>query len=168
MPEHVALHPLASLVEKLSEAAELESPALELVDPARGPREFLAALAEADQHVDAIKFLAHLLPPREAVWWAWMCARGAAGEGASAEVREALAATERWISQPTDAHRRAAMVAGEAAGLDTPAGCAALAAFLSGGSLAPPDLPEVPPPHFGTARAVFGSMVLAAVSTEPE
>jgi hypothetical protein len=168
MPEHVAAHPLASLVEKLSEAAELEGPALELVDPARGPREFLAALDEAEQHVDAIKFLAHLLPPREAVWWAWMCARGQAGDDASPEVRGALAATESWISQPTDEHRRAAMAAGEAAVFDTPAGCAALAAFLSGGSLAPPGITEVAPPRFGTARAVFGSLVLAAVVTEPE
>jgi hypothetical protein len=168
MVEPVASHALASLVERLSEAAGLEAPALELLDPARGPREFLAALDGAEHHVDALKFLAYLLPPREAVWWAWMCARRQAGEDASPEVLQALRATEQWVSQPTDEHRRAAMAAGEAAGFDTPAGCAALAAFLSGGSLAPPELAEVPPPLFGTARAVFGSLVLSAVSEEPE
>lgn len=168
MTEDVAAHPLASLVERLCEAAALEPPALELRDPAQGPREFLATLDEAEQHVDALKFLAHLLPPREAVWWAWMCARRQAGDDVGPEVQQALDDTERWISQPTDQHRRAAMAAGEAAGFDTPAGCAALAAFLSGGSLAPPEVTEVPPPLFGAARAVFGSLVLSAVAVEPE
>lgn len=168
MPEPLASHPLAPLVEKLSEVAELEPPALELVDPSRGPREYLAALAEAEQHLDALKFLAHLLPPREAVWWAWMCARRQAGENASPQIQAALTATEGWVAQPTEEHRRAAMAAGEAAGLDTPAGCAALGAFFSGGSLAPPDMAPVPPPRFGTARAIFGSLVLAGVAFEPE
>ncbi|SPE38312.1 Putative secreted protein (fragment) [Candidatus Sulfopaludibacter sp. SbA3] len=72
-----------------------------------------------------------------------------------------------WISQPTDEHRRAAHAAAEAAQFSTPAGCAGLAAFFSGGSLAPPDSPAVPPGEFLTAKAVSGAVIFAAVSNEP-
>jgi hypothetical protein len=43
-----------------------------------------------------------------------------------------------------------------------------LAAFLSTGSLAPPDAPVVPPGEFLAAKAVSGAVIFAAVSKEPE
>jgi hypothetical protein len=168
MAQPTATHALASLLVRLSDAAALEPPARELLTPELGPREFVGVLEEAGQHVDALKLLAHLLPRREAVWWAWMIARRGAEAGASPEVLAALGATEQWIRQPDDGNRRAAMAAAEAATFQTPAGCAALAAFFSGGSLAPPDAAEVPPPPFMAARAVFGSLILAAVHVQPE
>ena len=66
-------------------------------------------------------------------------------QSAAARSRRALDATEKWIAQPTDDNRRAAMDAGEKAHFSTPAGCAGLAAFFSGGSLAPPEAPPCPP-----------------------
>jgi hypothetical protein len=57
---------------------------------------------------------------------------------------------------------------GEAAEFGTAAGCACLAAFMSGGSLAPPETPPVPPGEFMTAKAVSGSVTLAAVVQEPD
>jgi hypothetical protein len=60
------------------------------------------------------------------------------------------------------------MAAAEAAGLDTPAGCAAVAAFWSGGSLGPPNVPVIPPGESLTAKGVAGAVMLAAVLTEPE
>lgn len=161
-------HPLAALAVQLSTAAELDPEALALLQPAQGPREFLDALAQTTRHPDALKFLAHLLPRREAVWWAWMCARLAPDPAAPPAAQAALDATERWIAQPSEENRRAAMRAAEAATFATPAGCAALAAFLSGGSVAPASAPEVPPPPFAAARAIFGSLVLSAVSHQPE
>ncbi|MDQ2667567.1 MAG: hypothetical protein M3Z05_16345 [Gemmatimonadota bacterium] len=132
------------------------------------PRVFVAQLLERDLHADAIRFIAHALPRREAVWWAWVCARKVAGDEPVPAVKAALDATERWIVQPTDEHRRQALHFGEAADFGTPAGCAALAAFMSAGSLAPPHAPPVPPDEFMTAKAVAGSVTLAAVTTEPE
>jgi hypothetical protein len=168
MSQTTATHSLAPLVTRLVDAAELEPEAAALRDPAAGPKEYISALAKAGQHADALKFLAHLLPRREAVWWAWMCARKEAGQNAEPEIVVALKATEEWIGEPTDQNRRAAMQAAEGASFETAAGCAALAAFLSGGSLAPPDVSEVAPPRFAAARAVFGSLILAAVTVQPE
>ncbi|MQA92173.1 MAG: hypothetical protein GEU90_18435 [Gemmatimonas sp.] len=168
MSETTVSHSLAPLVTRLVSAAELEGEAVAQVDPGHGPKEFIDALAEVGLYPDALKFLAHLLPRREAVWWAWMCARKEAGEDREPELDLALKATERWVAEPTDEHRRAAMKAAEGATYETAAGCAALAAFLSQGSMAPPNVDEVPPPRFATARAVFGSLVLAAVAVQPE
>jgi hypothetical protein len=108
------------------------------------------------------------LPKREAVWWAWVCARRAAGTEPAPKIKESLDATEKWIAQPTDDNRRAAMAAAEAADVGTPAGCAGMAAFFSGGSMAPPGVQAVPPgPHL-TAKSVSGAIALAALGGDPE
>ena len=52
--------------------------------------------------------------------------------------------------------------------MDTPAGCAAMAAFWSGGSLAAPDQPLVPPPENLTGTAVTGALIQAALLNQPE
>jgi hypothetical protein len=117
---------------------------------------------------DAVRFIAHALPKREAVWWGWVCARRSAGENPPPKIKAALDATEKWIAQPSEDNRRSAMAAAQKAELGTAAGCAGLAAFFSGGSLAPPDAPLVPPGEFLAAKAVSGAVIFAAVAKEPE
>lgn len=138
--------------------------------PAEGqsPGAFLGRLVEGNLSVDALKFLAHALPKREAVWWGACCARLGCGESLSPVQRAALEAAERWCADPSEQRRRAAMQAAEAAKFDHPAGCVALAAFFSGGSLAPPELPAVPPGDELTARTVAGGVLLAGVVQQPE
>ncbi len=130
-------------------------------------RAFVGQLMERGLHMDAVRFIAHALPRREAVWWAWVCARKSAGETPKPQIKAALDATERWVVQPTEEHRRQALQFGEAADFGTAAGCAALGAFMSGGSLGPPEAPVVPPTEFMTAKAVSGAVILAAVTPEP-
>jgi hypothetical protein len=132
------------------------------------PRDFIEQLVAKGLFPDAVRVIAHALPRREAVWWAWVCARKDSGAEPPPPIQAALDATERWIVQPTDENRREALLFGEAAEFGTPAGCAALAAYMSSGSLAPPELPPVPPGEFLTAKAVSGSVTLAAVVKEPE
>ncbi len=139
-----------------------------LVRPEMHPRDYVALLLERELYPDAVKFVAHALPKREAVWWAWITARRAAGEKPAPPIAAVLEATERWIAQPTDPNRRAAMAAAEKAGFDSAAGCAGLGAFFSGESLAPPELQAVPPGEHLTGKAVAGAVTLAAVSSEPE
>ena len=128
----------------------------------RSPAAYLEALASAGHFGDAAGFLAAALPRRQAVWWACRCVREAPGGPPSGDAELALQAAETWTVSPGDVNRRKAMVAAEKVGFGQPAGCAALAAFLSGGSLAPPSLKEVPPPEQACARAVAGSVLLAA------
>ena len=152
----------------ISTVAELSEEAMALAGEKQHPLEFVALLMEMALYPDAVRFVAHALPKREAVWWGWVCARRAAGENPPLKIKGALDATERWIAQPNEDNRRLAMAAAEKAELGTAAGCAGLAAFFSGGSLAPPEAPVVPPGEFLTAKAVGGAVIFAAVAQEPE
>src|ERR1700722_16356761 len=62
------------------------------------PRQFLDVLVEKQQFPDAVRFLAHALPKREAVWWACLCARQAHGPNPPAPLGPALQAAEKWTS----------------------------------------------------------------------
>ena len=131
------------------------------------PREFIDLLVQAGRFLDAVDFLAHALPRREAVWWACVGVRHAQGGDLPPKERAALKAVVEWVLEPDEPKRRAAQAAGEAADIGTPAGCAAFAVYGSGGSLTPPNLPEVPPEPFMTAKAVSGSLALASVQGDP-
>ncbi len=86
----------------------------------------------------------------------------------TAEAYLPLQAVEKWLAEPTDENRRSAMKAANEAEFSTPAGSAALAVFFSGGSIAPPDMPAVPPESSITPNSVAGTVMLAAVLKEPE
>src|SRR5947207_6518161 len=146
----------AEFCERFPIAAEARA----LIREGMSPQEFLATLIENGELVDAVQFLAHVLPRREAVWWA---CRAALGMGAGGKVETALGAAEAWVVEPIEDNRVVAQGAAEAAGYDTPAGCAAAAAAWSGGSLAPPGAPVVPPGENLTAHGVAAAVMLAAV-----
>ena len=159
----------AVITAQIAEAAELSEDARALVTEHQPPREYLEALRALGHLEDAVRFLAYSLPKREAVWWAWVCARRSNGaEAAPPKIQAVLTATEKWISQPTDENRRAVMPLAEAAGIGTAAGCAAMGAFFSGGSIAPPEAPAVPPAPQLTAKFVSTSIVVSSVATEPD
>jgi hypothetical protein len=155
-------------VAAVAAAAELTPEAAVLLGQAEHPQDFMQRLLDAEHFGDAIDFLAHALPRREAVWWAWLCARAAAGESPPDPVADTLGSTHAWIAEPTDAYRRTAFACAELAGLGTPHGFAALAVFLSGDSLAPPNMEAVPPGPYDGAKAVAGAVALAAVAAKPD
>ena len=157
-----------SRASQICSVAELSEEAAACLDAGTQPLDYLNLLLEKKLYPDAVRFLAHALPRREAVWWAWVCARRASGEKPAAKIKAALDATEKWIAQPNDENRRAAKSTADAAGLSSSAGCAGLAAFFSGGSLAPPEAAVVPPGEYLTAKAVSGAVIFAAVCAEPE
>ncbi len=147
---------------------ELEPEVEALVQEELTHSELLRRLIEGGQHTAAVRYLAHALPKREAVWWACLCIRGTLLDTLKPEVLAVLEAAEAWARQPSDEKRRAAQAAVDAAGMDSPAAMAAMAAFFSGGSLVPTDLPEVPPAANLTGRMVTGAVALTAVAREPE
>ena len=154
-----------------AEAAErvaLGDEARTRLDPSLGVRAYIVQLAGNGLWHDAVNLLAHVMPKREAVWWACKCARIAAGPPPSLVAADALAAVERWVTEPSEERRRAAAEAASRAGMGTPAGLTAMAAFWSSGSLAPAGLPEVPPGETFTARGVAGAIMLSGVLAEPE
>lgn len=124
------------------------------------PREYLAALAEKELYRDAIRFLAHWLRKREAIWWGTLCAWYAYRPAPPKKVSAALETVVHWVQQPDEANRRAAETAGEAVGNDTAAGMLALAVFCSGGSISLPNLPVVEAPPPATAQFVVNAIIM--------
>lgn len=150
----------------ICEAAELSEEGAALLREPIEPSQLITRLLEEQNFADAIAFLAHALPRREGVWWAWLCARDAAGEKPNRAVLSSLDATKAWIAEPTDANRRAALEAAQPAGLTTAVGCAALAAFLCGDTLGPAGAPPAPADEYAPSKAIGGSIHLAAVADE--
>ncbi|HYF90341.1 DUF6931 family protein [Azospirillum sp.] len=129
---------------------------------------FLKALIDAELYADAIRLLGMALPRREAVWWGCLSARGALhAEPAPADVA-ALEAAEGWVYRPTEENRRACFAPAEAMNFETACAYAAMAAFWSGGSLAPPDAAVVVPPGDGLTGTAAAAAVLIAAAAVPK
>lgn len=131
------------------------------------PREFAETLVANKQHAAGIDFIAHALPPREAIWWGCLCTQHACGNDLSPTDRAACLAAVRWVMQPNEQNRAATKAPGEAAKAPSPAGALAMAVSLTGGSLGPPNAPPVPPPPFVWSGYLAAAVKFAAIKAEP-
>jgi len=156
-----------SKVADIAAVAELSEEAMGLLRPEIAPTDYVALLMSKKLYADAVRFVAHALPKREAVWWGWISAKRAAGADPPPKIKASLEAPEKWIAQPDDESGRAAMAAAKEAQTTTAAGCAGMAAFFSGSSLGPAHVPPIPPGEFLTAKAVTGAVIYAAVGKDP-
>jgi hypothetical protein len=146
--------------------ADLGPDALALLDDGLAPDAFLRRLLEREAYADAAKYLAHALPKREAVWWGLLTVRSHLGEQAPPAAAAILAAAERWVRQPTDENRMAAMKAAEPE-TGSAAGMVGIAAFMSGTSIAPPGCEAVAPPPHLTGTMIASAIILSAVTPDP-
>jgi hypothetical protein len=125
------------------------------------PYAFFAALRAGSREVEAAQFLGLSLPRYEAVAWA---ARVLAAYPVSDRANvEAMRAVHRWLLEPTDALRRAAMVATYPLRGASPARLCATAVFLSGGSTMPAGATPTPAPRHTTGM-LAAAAILAATS----
>jgi hypothetical protein len=122
------------------------------------------ALSASPRPSDTVLFISHLLPRREAVWWAIQCVRALIGEGAA---DEAFRAAELWVRTPEDNNRQAALSAANASDRRKPTTWLAFAAGWSGGSLLPPDQKPVPPPAGACAMAANTAIMMAVAAGDP-
>lgn len=131
-----------------------------------GP-ELVQSLAAEGKFSKAVRVQAHLLPKRHSVWWGIVALRAAALDGMPAEEAAALDAAAVWVEDPTEKHRRAAESAAGKTKFDGPGSWLAMAAFWSGGSIAAPDMGDVPPDEKLTGQGVTNSLMIAAVYLAP-
>jgi hypothetical protein len=132
------------------------------------PRDFVESLIANKLYADAVGFVAHVLPLRESVWWAWSCARDATGAVPTEAVVRAIESTRQWIVEPTDDNRRAAGSAAEALDYGSAPALAAVAAFMCGDTLGPADAAPAPAPPGVVPRTVAGCISMAAAAGKPE
>jgi hypothetical protein len=139
-----------------------------LCSPGLTVRDFVATLFQKKLLAEALSVAAHMLGARDAVWWGALCAWHGCRPQPDEKLDAALRAVVTWLGDPSDANRRAARAAGEAATARTPAGAVALAAFYSEGSMSEPGLPEVKPPEHLAQTTVAGAVLLTASSRPPD
>ena len=149
--------------QSIAKVIELSDEASALVQPELSAAAFFNLLVQKELLKDAVAFLAHWLPIREAVWWGCECVWHACRPEPVQVVDAALGSAVAWVIEPNEEHRLAADKAGHAATLRTPAGCVALAAAWTGGSLSPyAKAPVAPPPQLA-ANTVVAAVELVAL-----
>jgi hypothetical protein len=144
----------------------------QLIDPAREdlpphsvtPEAYFSSLAGDGRREEAVTFLGHALPRYEAVLWAAGAVRRIDPAPSPARL-DARAAITAWIDDPVDATRRSAWSAGQAAPDSSPERLLGHAVFLSGGSIAPEDLPAVNPEPELAGRLAAAAVIMAAHRT---
>jgi hypothetical protein len=122
------------------------------------------ALRTSTRPSDAILFISHLLPRREAVWWAIQCVRALTARD---DADAALRASETWVRTPEDDNRRAALTIANDSDRRNPTTWLAFAVGWSGGSMVPPDQNPTPPPAGACAMAVNTAIMMAVAAGDP-
>jgi hypothetical protein len=158
----------AQRMSELCDLSELDDDARALLRPEQSITEFVAKLLEHKLVASAIAIIGQALNPPTAVAWALRCVRSGYGDSVPARASPLIEATERWVQQPGELQRREAYAAAERGEPGTAAHCSALAAFFSGGSLAPSGLATVPVPIGLCGKMVRFAILLAAVVDAPE
>lgn len=145
---------------------DIDSKSRALLKNEHKPEEFLAALMHSELHQEAIQFLAHGLPAREAVWWACVCSGYHLGDN-NQKYQTAHNAAKAWVYTPTEENRRIAGEFSTQSEYSSPASWAATAAFWSGGSITKQGEPVMIPPPYLYAHAVSGSVVMCVGWQKP-
>lgn len=138
----------------------------QLAEDTMTPYILIQTALEKSLHADVVCYLAHALPVREAVWWAYCCANSR--DDWNPQEWDAIRAAKMWVHAPDETNRRFAEAMALKATLDSGAGWAAQSAFWSGGSMTSPCDPIVPPPQYLYAQAVAGCINLSAVLPDGE
>ena len=125
-----------------------------------GPLDFLRKLSDQEKFEDGVAFCAHLLPRREAVWWACGTIKGSSKDSQSQS--EGFLEAQKWVYDPSEENRLAALETGNKGDKAKPSTWLALGAGWSGGMLSSHPKAPVPMPNYLTARAVRIAILLNA------
>ena len=150
------------------QVAEMLDPESDLGEDAKSkPQDYFGKLREQQMLNEATFFLGQALPRFETVAWAARTVRDLRETplkpGPDAD---ALKATLLWVQDPSDVRRRAAFEAANRIKNASAERLVALAAFFSGGSITPADVPPVPAPREAAGRFSAGAVLLAAIATK--
>jgi hypothetical protein len=150
------------------ELFDLSDEGLALLNPEATVAEQISVWREANLVADARRLLSHALPPRYSLWWALLTLTEAHRQKPyPAKVIEAVLGVRDFVLDPTEVGRRRCQVLADAADSTTAGGVIGYAAFLSGGSMAPPECPPVLPKGYLCGRLAGVAVYLASVHFNP-
>jgi hypothetical protein len=165
--DQVSKNPGSSL-QQFCEQAKVGDEAKALLTDEFSTKEFIALLVEKELFKDALRMVAYLLPKREAIGWGCLCVRHILPNPQEKPLPEVQVAAERWVAAPYEEARWAAKQVADMEDPKSLSGLLALAVFLAGPSMAPPNLQAVPPPAHVTSEIIACTVFLAGVIKEPE
>jgi len=145
----------------------LSEDAVALMPKAVNTYAYLSMLKEGELFNDAFLTLARVLPKQYAIIWAARCVEAVPEAELNEIDKRCLELSKKWLNGPNESVRRAAMDAANDRNYEGAFAWLAAAVGFSGGSLAPANQAEVPPPHHLTAVAVSACLTFVA-SREPE
>lgn len=147
---------------------ELDAKSKPMFDPEGRPDILIGNLADAQVWNDAVKLAARTLPPREAVWWACVCARKMASIVDSPAEMSALQSAETWVFKPNDENRKKAFELAQASDPCLAGGLSAFAATFSDSKLPLVDGSEAELDKTVFSAMVSGAVMMAAGDAEPD
>ena len=106
------------------------------------------------------------MPKRHAVWWGILCVEETCAEQLPPQDRTAFDAAKIWVAEPTEIHRRRCEAAAGRTKYEAPGRWLAMAAFWSGESLTPADMPVVAPDDKLPGQGVTSSLMIASAFAE--
>ena len=156
--------PFVLTADQLCTVAGLKHPHLALLKPDASPRSFFDSLLHAGYHTEAVMYLAHAIPAREGIWWAWSVARKTVvPESAEAA---ALKLVEQWIATLSDDTRRACKKASSRLPQNGAVAALCDAVFFTG-NLGEPGASVIPAPVFSSSKFVAACIILCAYLADP-
>ena len=153
---------------EISETAILTARAHELLHEDSTPAVFLETLEKQELFDDAVRFLAHKLSAEAGVKWALACFRELESPEQKARKDESKEAAENWTLAPSDTTRWAARDAADRSTVTSPANLLAMGVFMSGGSISPPQSPEIQPPPYTAQKMISGCVTGTVLMYQPE
>ena len=154
-------------VKELSETAGVSDPARALAQDDSTPSSYLDSLEKQELYQDAVKFQAYKMPADAGIKWGSAVIKELRSPESKQQKDEPLDAVDTWVKAPGDQPRFAAKTAADNAKKNDASKLLALAVFMSGGSLAPPNAPETPPPKYSAQKLISASVSVAVISYEP-
>ena len=145
----------------------LSDDAVALMPESENTLAYLHKLCDEELLNDAFLTLARVLPKQYAIIWASRCVSEHCDDKPDPEDQRCLDLVKQWLASPDEKLRRATMEAADARDYEGPFAWLAAAVGFSGGSLAPENQAEIPPPGHLTAVAVSACLTGIAV-TDPE
>jgi hypothetical protein len=161
-PQSQVASTMLATLEQLGEEARRR------IDPLVSVRAYLDSLRRDGLLGDAIDVVSYVLPKQYAIAWGCECWRKVhEGREPDPVDRSAAAAAQRWLQDPSEDNRRAALMLADRLGFKTPGAWLAAAAGWSGGSMLASGEYEVPPPPGLSGNAVAAGLKLLAALDPP-
>ncbi len=154
-----------TVAQHCSEIAEIGGQAKALASQSTSEEEFVEWLVDQSLHRDALLYLSHVMPEREAALWSSRCCKVMGHHQSGPANLEAYKSIELWLKEPRENDRLGMLSIAEGVGLETPVGLLAIAIWSESNG-APEEMPGHPPKGKRIAPLIAKSILLAAVTDE--